>query len=210
VIHVQVPSWHPQQHICHPRKSEPSLYDSLTNILHFIKRTHPHQTTGSKVPEFRGKNSPFCPPCIYDGFFCQSELDYQTKSILHLKETLFKDLFLEFKIENPEIRDFYENLNQQSKQVLHVSTPESEETFVSMRILSMLSFAPKDSFIMLRSSFPSDVIEQGSNVFKSEQSCHLLVLQIDPNSSLSEEQFGNFLEPIQDGLKRMILISDSN
>ncbi len=62
-IHVQVPSWHPQQHICHLQKSEPSLYDSLTNILHFIKRRHPHQTTGSKVPEFRGKNSPFCPPC---------------------------------------------------------------------------------------------------------------------------------------------------
>jgi hypothetical protein len=62
VIHVQVLSWHPQQHICHLQKSEPSLYDSLTNILHFIKGGHPHQTTGSKVPEFRGKNSPFCLP----------------------------------------------------------------------------------------------------------------------------------------------------
>jgi hypothetical protein len=65
VIHVQVPSWHPQQHICHIRKSKPSLYDSLTNILRFIKGGHPHQTTGSKVPEFRGKNSPFCPPCSF-------------------------------------------------------------------------------------------------------------------------------------------------
>jgi hypothetical protein len=62
VIHVQVPSRHPQQHIYHLQKSESSLYDSLTNILHFIKRGHPHQTTGSKVPEFHGKNSPFCPP----------------------------------------------------------------------------------------------------------------------------------------------------
>jgi hypothetical protein len=61
VIHVQVPFWHPQQHICHLQKSESSLYDSLTNIQHFIKRRHSHQTTGSKVPEFRGKNSPFWP-----------------------------------------------------------------------------------------------------------------------------------------------------
>ncbi len=64
VIHMQVPSWHPQQHICHLQKSEPSLYDSLTNILHFIKRRHPQQTTGSKDPEFRGKNSPFWPLCM--------------------------------------------------------------------------------------------------------------------------------------------------
>jgi hypothetical protein len=47
VIHVQVPSWHPQQHICHLHKSEP-------NNLHFIQRVHPHQT-GTKVSGFRGK-----------------------------------------------------------------------------------------------------------------------------------------------------------
>ncbi len=55
VIHVQVPSWHPQQHICHLQKSEPSLYDSLTNNVHFNKRVHPHQTTGYKVLGFAEK-----------------------------------------------------------------------------------------------------------------------------------------------------------
>jgi hypothetical protein len=40
-IHVQVPSWHPQQHICHLQKSEPSLYDSLANILHFTHIRRP-------------------------------------------------------------------------------------------------------------------------------------------------------------------------
>jgi hypothetical protein len=51
-IHVQVPSWHPQQLNIPLLKSKLGQDDSLFNNLYFIKGAYPHQTTGSKVPDF--------------------------------------------------------------------------------------------------------------------------------------------------------------
>jgi hypothetical protein len=127
---------------------------------------------------------------------------------MDLKGTLFKELFLKFKEELPEIRDFYENKDQQSKQVLHVITPKSEEPFISMRVLSILSSAPRDSFVMLSSSLASEVMKQGLNVFKSREACKLLILQIDPEKPLSGDDKKKLEEALQDQTKRVILVSD--
>jgi hypothetical protein len=51
-IHVQIPSWHLQQHNIQLLKSKLSQDESPFNNLNFIKGAHPHQTTGSKVPDF--------------------------------------------------------------------------------------------------------------------------------------------------------------
>jgi hypothetical protein len=124
---------------------------------------------------------------VYEEFFNKSELDYQKNFIIELKETLFEDFVLEFVNEYVEIKRFYTNIGSQSQKILQVITPESEESFISMRILSNLSSAPKDSFVMLRSSLSSEVIERGLNVFKSGKFCNLLILQIDPEKPLSDE-----------------------
>ncbi len=44
-----------QQHSCHLPKSNLSQDESLFNSEHFIKRAHPHQTTGLKVTDFWAK-----------------------------------------------------------------------------------------------------------------------------------------------------------
>jgi hypothetical protein len=54
VIHLHVPSRHPQQLIYHLLKFKMDPDESLINNQHFIKtkRARPNRTTGSKVPEF--------------------------------------------------------------------------------------------------------------------------------------------------------------
>jgi hypothetical protein len=49
------PSWHPQQLNIQLLKSKLGQDESQFNNLHFIKGANPHQTTGSKVPDFRVK-----------------------------------------------------------------------------------------------------------------------------------------------------------
>jgi hypothetical protein len=68
---VQVPSWHPQQLNIHLLKSKLGHDESQFNNLHFIKGAHPHQATGSKVPDFSVKKVLFFPPCINRGGFTQ-------------------------------------------------------------------------------------------------------------------------------------------
>jgi hypothetical protein len=51
-IHVQVPSWHFQQHICHRLKSKLGQDESLFKNLYFIKWALVNQTTRSKVTDF--------------------------------------------------------------------------------------------------------------------------------------------------------------
>jgi hypothetical protein len=143
---------------------------------------------------------------IYHEFFRRSEFELQKKVVMNLKDTLSKDWYLEFKEEVPEIKSFYEN--QHSKQVLHVITPESEESFISMRVLSMLSSAPRDSIVMISTCMVRKMMEQGLNVFKSGESCKLLILQIDPEKPLSEDDEKKLEEALQDRTKRVILISD--
>jgi hypothetical protein len=68
--------------------------------------------------------------------------------------------------------------------------------------------APKDSFVILKSNLSSETIEQGLNVFKSGETCKLLVLEIDAKESLSKEIQRNIQEVLKDQRKRVILISD--
>jgi hypothetical protein len=132
---------------------------------------------------------------IYTKFFEKSELEHEKKVIVDLKKTLFKDFILEFRTINPDIKCFLDNTAvQKSDQILHVITPKSEESFTSMSIYSMLSSALKDSFVMLKSSLSNETVYQGLNVFRSDKSCNLLILQVDPECSLSEENCRNFLE----------------
>ncbi len=123
---------------------EENIQESMQGIHQMEDVSSHYQVLTTNVKDwFTGPNQAMpLTKQVYDGFFSRSklelELDYQKNYFMEQRESLLKDLFLEFEKEVPEIKSFYENKEKQSKQVLHVITPEAEESFISMRVLSML------------------------------------------------------------------------
>jgi hypothetical protein len=194
---------------------ERSIQTDMQENYHMQNVSSQYQVLTNSVKDWitgSNKNYPLTKE-VYEGFFKTLDFDFWRTYIMDLKESSFKER-LHFKSANSDIRKFLDlSTAQDSKQILHIITPKSEELFISMSIYSMLTKkggAPRDYFIMLKTSDTRKIIEQSIKIFETDTSSHLLILQIDQKCELAKEDANILLKATVDKSKRVVAISNRN